>query len=99
MSAIALMIEKMPHIAEDALNQFQSLDVGYRRESFYLNYLEHDPNEFRNQDERGMISLESAERLDREQKRSPMMTRQLCDRLACPSTALEVRSFYMIRTS
>lgn len=63
MSAIALMIEKMPHIAEDALNQFVSLDVGYRRESFYLNYLEHDPNEFRNQDDRGMISLESAERL------------------------------------
>ena len=40
MSAIGVMIEKMPHVAYEALNQYQDRDVARRVDQFYLNYLE-----------------------------------------------------------
>ena len=88
MSAIALMIEKMPHIAVDALNQFQSLDVAFRKESFFLNYLESNPDMFR-QNEDSSIDLNLT--IDAEKDRKRELKR--IKRLACPSTALEVSLF------
>lgn len=43
MSTIAHMVEKMPHIAVDALNQFVIDDTAFRKSYFFLNYLEYDP--------------------------------------------------------
>ena len=43
LSALALMIEKMPNIAKESLEQFVSIDRAFRKEYYYLNYLEHDP--------------------------------------------------------
>ncbi|XP_065664110.1 transient receptor potential cation channel subfamily A member 1 [Hydra vulgaris] len=43
MSAICVIVEKMPHVALDALNQFVINDSAYRKNHFYLNYLESNP--------------------------------------------------------
>ena len=43
MSTIAHMVEKMPHIAVDALDQFFVDDTAFRKSYFFLNYLEYDP--------------------------------------------------------
>ena len=37
MSAIGLMVERMPQVAVDCLNQFQTTDMAFRRERYYLN--------------------------------------------------------------
>lgn len=46
MSCIAFMIEKMPHVACEALNQFHDSDIGRRKDYFYLNYLEGNPTKW-----------------------------------------------------
>ena len=43
MSAIGCMVEKMPHVALEALDQFRSTDPAFRKDFYYLNYLEYDP--------------------------------------------------------
>lgn len=40
LSALVLMITKMPSVAKEALNQFHSLDRANRREYYFLNFLE-----------------------------------------------------------
>eukprot|EP00111_Clytia_hemisphaerica_P011884 TCONS_00034914-protein len=47
MSTIAHMVEKMPHIAVDALDQFMVDDTAFRKSFFYLNYMEYDPIRYR----------------------------------------------------
>ena len=37
------MIEKMPHIAVEAVEQFHNIDRAFRKHYFYLSYLEKDP--------------------------------------------------------
>ena len=37
------MIEKMPHIAMDAVEQFHNIDRAFRKHYFYLSFLEKDP--------------------------------------------------------
>ena len=37
------MIEKMPHIAIEAVEQFHNIDRAFRKHYFYLSYLEKDP--------------------------------------------------------
>eukprot|EP00794_Sanderia_malayensis_P013784 gene13784-15226_t len=51
LSAMSLMIEKMPKIAEEALEQFMDIDRAFRKEYYYLNYLEQDPSSWKNCDE------------------------------------------------
>ena len=43
------MIEKMPQIAIEALDQFQNTEVAKRKEYFFLNYLESDPVKWQNE--------------------------------------------------
>ena len=38
------MIEKMPQIALEAVEQFHLLDLAFRKHYYYLSYLEPDPN-------------------------------------------------------
>jgi len=38
------MIEKMPQIAIEAVEQFHLLDLAFRKHYYYLSYLEPDPN-------------------------------------------------------
>lgn len=40
MTALVMMISKMPSVAKEALNQFYSTDRANRKQYFYLNYLE-----------------------------------------------------------
>ncbi len=40
---LSLMIEKMPHIAIEAVEQFHYVDRAFRKHYFYLSYLEKDP--------------------------------------------------------
>ena len=37
------MIEKMPHVAMEAMEQFQIIDRAFRKHFYYLSYLEPDP--------------------------------------------------------
>lgn len=37
------MIEKMPHVAIEAVEQFHLLDRAFRKHYYYLSYLEPDP--------------------------------------------------------
>ena len=39
---LSLMIEKMPNIAIEAVEQFHNIDRAFRKHYFYLNYLEND---------------------------------------------------------
>ena len=39
---LSLMIEKMPNIATEAVEQFHSFDIAFRKHYFYLSYLEKD---------------------------------------------------------
>jgi len=43
-SCLALMIEKMPHVAIEAAEQFHLLDRAFRKHYYYLSFLEPDPN-------------------------------------------------------
>lgn len=43
-SCLSLMIEKMPQIAVEAVEQFHLLDLAFRKHYYYLSYLEPDPN-------------------------------------------------------
>ena len=43
LSAVALMIEKMPKVAMEALDQFLIVDMAFRKEQYYLSFLEKDP--------------------------------------------------------
>lgn len=85
MSAIALMVEKMPHIAEEALNQFQVNDSAFRKDYFYLNYLEYPPKKWREEnitvDEFGapIVPDKKAQKKAKREKR-----------YACPTTALKL---------
>lgn len=40
---MALMIEKMPHVAIEAAEQFHLLDRAFRKHYYYLSYIEPDP--------------------------------------------------------
>ena len=42
-SCLSLMIEKMPQIALEAVEQFHLLDLAFRKHYYYLSYLEPDP--------------------------------------------------------
>eukprot|EP00111_Clytia_hemisphaerica_P008770 TCONS_00025648-protein len=42
-SCLALMIEKMPHVAIEAAEQFHLLDRAFRKHYYYLSYIEPDP--------------------------------------------------------
>ena len=37
------MIEKMPHVALEAVKQFRIIDRAFRKDSFFLSFLERDP--------------------------------------------------------
>lgn len=39
---LSLMIEKMPHIALEAVEQFHNIDRAFRKHYFYLSFLEKD---------------------------------------------------------
>ena len=41
---LSLMIEKMPQIATEAIEQFHLLDRAFRKHYYYLSYLERDPS-------------------------------------------------------
>ncbi|XP_066925009.1 uncharacterized protein [Clytia hemisphaerica] len=41
---LSLMIEKMPNIAIEAVEQFHLLDLAFRKHYYYLSYLEPDPH-------------------------------------------------------
>ena len=47
LSAVALLIEKLPKVAKDALEQFVVIDRAFRKEYYYLSYLENDPAEWK----------------------------------------------------
>ena len=42
-TCLSLMIEKMPHVAMEAMEQFHIIDRAFRKHFFYLSYLEPDP--------------------------------------------------------
>ena len=87
MSTVGLMVEKMPHIAVEGLNQFYSVDVAFRKGTFYLNYLEGNPKSthlHEDEDEdfnEGEYKKEELKRLKH---------------LVCPTTALRVRLIFII---
>ena len=85
MSAIALMVEKMPHIAVDALDQFLLHDSAFRKDYFYLNYLENDPKKWR---EENIVTDEYGVALPPDKKKKKKLKRE--KKLACPTTALKV---------
>ena len=82
------MVEKMPHIAYDALNQFHVSDNAFRKDFYYLNYLEYDPKKWRQEnitkDQYGATLA-----VDKKEKKKLKREKQL----ACPTTALKVRTF------
>ena len=43
-SLLSLLIEKMPHVAIEAVEQFHELDTAFRKQYYYLAQLESDPN-------------------------------------------------------
>ena len=47
LSAVALLIEKLPKVGKDALEQFVVIDRAFRKEYYYLSYLENDPSEWK----------------------------------------------------
>ena len=44
-SALSLMVSKMPPVAKSALDQFHSMDRANRKQYYYLNHLEPEENE------------------------------------------------------
>ena len=42
-TCLSLMIEKMPQVALEAMEQFQDIDRAFRKHFYYLSYLEPDP--------------------------------------------------------
>ena len=85
MSAIGCMVEKMPHVALDALDQFVVKDDAFRKVYYYLNYLEYDPVKWREEntttDEWGVaLQTDKSEQKKRKRERS----------LGCPTTALQL---------
>lgn len=89
MSAIGCMVEKMPHVALDALDQFRTNDAAFRKDYFYLNYLDYDPAKWRHEtvmtDEFGVALV-----VDKKEKKK----RKKEKRLACPTTALHVSMIF-----
>lgn len=88
MSTMAHMVEKMPHIAVDALDQFLHVDTAFRKEYYYLNYLEYNPIKWQEEnvteDEHGVpivLSKEEIKKRKREKKSQ------------CITTPLKVKHF------
>ena len=86
MSAIAVMIERMPHIAIEGLNQFQTHDPVFGRDSVYLNYLEHSSMILSLFGDSEDGSFDASVHGDRSKK----MNIERSAILLCPVTALEV---------
>ncbi len=76
LSAIALMIEKMPKIAKEALEQFVYIDRAFRKEHYYLSYLEADPANWKDHEE--------FEKYKKKKKKEGIKVR------LCPTTPLKV---------
>lgn len=67
-SCVTLMVEKMPGIAAEALEQFYTEDRALRKKFYYLNYLEKKLS----QDEEDEIAMLHMKRPDREKKKKQM---------------------------
>lgn len=84
MSCIALMVEKMPHIAVEALDQFRVTDTAFRKDYFYLNYLESNPAKWREGNKTDKFGNKIIP--DKAQRKALKNEKEL----ACPTTALKV---------
>ncbi len=82
LSAIALMIEKMPKVAKDALEQFIHIDRAFRKEQCYLNYLEADPANWKD--------YEDFRQYKKEKRREGVKVS------LCPTTPLKVGCIHFI---
>lgn len=73
MSTISHMVEKMPHIAVDALDQFLVTDTAFRKDYFFLNYLEYDPKRFAEEnttvDEHGVPIVKDKKKMKEEKRK------------------------------
>ena len=91
MSTIAHMVEKMPHIAVDALDQFVINDNAFRKDYVFLNFLEYDPKSYREEsvtvDEHGVAIVHEKKAL-KEMKRKK--------KLQCTTTPLKVTYFRIL---
>ncbi|XP_065055117.1 uncharacterized protein LOC135683708 [Rhopilema esculentum] len=76
LSAVSLLIEKMPKVAKDALEQFVNIDRAFRKEYYYLGHLEHDPSEWKD--------------LEEFKKHKKMMKKDGIKVRKCPTTPLKV---------
>ena len=72
------MIEKLPKVAQEAMQQFVIIDRAFRKEYYYLSYLESDPAEWRD--------LDTWKKYKKEMKREGVRIR------LCPTTPLKVSS-------
>ena len=78
------MVEKMPHIAVEALNQFRVTDRAFRKDYFYLNYMESNPAKWREGNKTDKLGNKIIP--DKAQKKALKNEKEL----ACPTTALKV---------
>ena len=85
MSAIGCMVEKMPHVAEDALNQFIVNDNAFRKVYYYLNYLEQDPIKWKAEN---IITNEYGVEVKISNKDRKLLKKD--QRSECPTTALQL---------
>ena len=93
MSAICIIVEKMPHIALDALNQFVVNDPAYRKNYFYLNYLEGNPVNWvkaNEQFDQYGIPIVSDDKKEEKKKRK-------MKKYECPINALKVNSKVVVK--
>ena len=68
---LSLMIEKMPHIAMEAVEQFHNIDRAFRKHYFYLSHLEKD-NKYLDDKEPG-TNREKREKKERDKEQKRMM--------------------------
>lgn len=76
LSAVALLIEKLPKVAHEALQQFVTIDRAFRKEYYYLSYLESDPAEWKD--------LEAMKKHKKEMRKDGIKVK------LCPTTPLKV---------
>jgi len=79
------MVEKMPHIAVDGLDQFVIGDNAFRKDYFFLNFLEYDPKSYR---EESVTTDEHGVAIVHDKKTLKQMKRK--KKLQCTTTPLKV---------
>ena len=96
---LSLMIEKMPNIAIEAVEQFHNIDRAFRKHYFYLNYLEKDSKYLKEQEPTS--KREKREKKEKEKEKKRMMKEKGIKKPKKEKTfakvPIEVKTFFLIR--